>query len=214
MVAVVEQIKNKDSERRYTLEEYFKLEEKAEQKSEFHNGKLIPMAGGTFNHNTLSATICALLFMHFFDSEEEISIHNSDQKVYIEKYNKSVYTDTCAVVGKIEAYQGGNQAIQNPTLIVEVASKSTEGYDRGGKFRMYKSLPSFQEYVIVNQYMPVVEVFYKIKENKWEVTSYIGLEETVKFTTLDVELKMSDLYKKTTDLKDPQTVIDFLEEEE
>ena len=59
---------------------------------------------------------------------------------------------------------------------------------------MYQSLPTFQEYVIVTQDMPIVEVFYKIEENKWQMTSYIGLDKVVKFETIGAALKMSDIY--------------------
>ncbi len=202
-----------DTVKLYTLEEYFLLEETAPYKNEFNNGKIVPMAGGTYNHNTISGTIYALLFMLFFDSEQQIGIYNSDQKVYIKDYSRGTYTDTFAVVGKEEMYKGGNQAIVNPTLIVEVSSDSTEKFDRTAKFRMYQSLPSFQEYVIVSQTMPIVEVFHKIDDNKWQMTSYVGLDKTVRFETLHVELKMSDIYKKAKNLQDPQSAIDFPEGE-
>ena len=204
----------REIEKKYTLEEYFKREEKATRKSEFHNGKIIPMAGGTYNHSVLSGAFHAILFMMFLNSEEEAYILNSDYNIYVPKFDKAVYTDTFAVVGKKEFQQNSNRAVVNPTLIVEVASKSTERYDRSGKFRMYQSLPSFQEYVIANQDAPIVEVFYKISENEWKVTHYVGLDKTVKLISLNVELKMADLYRKVEDLQDPQTAIDFPEEEE
>jgi Uma2 family endonuclease len=154
-----------------------------------------------------------LLFTLFFFSDKKIKAHNSDQKVYITAFNKIAYTDTFVTVGEPILYQDGNQAITNPILIVEVASKSTEHKDRTTKFRMYQSLPTFQEYVIVNQDMPIVEVFYKLEDNKWQMTSYVGLDKVVKFETIDAELKMSDIYKETINLQDPQIFIDFLEEE-
>lgn len=198
----------------YTLEEYFQLEEQSDRKNEFVKGKIVPMAGGTYNHNSISGTIHGLLFMLFFFSEKNIKAHNSDQKIYITTFDKITYTDTFVTVGEPIFHQGGNQAITNPTLIVEVASKYTERKDRTTKFRMYQTLPTFKEYVIVNQDMPIVEVFYKIEENKWQMTSYVGLDKVVKFETIDAELKMSDIYKETINLENPQTFIDFLDEEE
>ena len=221
--------KKRDVEKRYTLEEYFELEERAAYKSEFRNGrivpipdsfidnnndeKIIPMAGGTINHGMIGSTIHALLFMLFFNSDDEIDVFSSDQKIYLEEYHKNVYSDTCVVKGKTATYNNGNQAILNPTLIVEVASKSTEKYDRTGKFRMYQSLPSFTEYVLVSQEAPIIEVLYKMAENKWQLTSYVGLDKVVILESLGVELKMSDIYKKAEDLKDPQFAIDFPEDE-
>lgn len=210
--AVIQKNKGKEVKSLYTLGEYFKLEEKAAYKSEFVNGKIIPMAEGTINHGKISGAIYALLFMLFFDKEDELAVFSNDQKVYIPNYNRTVYTDTCVVLGKTETQNNGNQTILNPTLVVEVASKSTEQYDRTGKFRLYQSLPSFKEYVLVNQEAPIVEVLYKIAENKWQLTSYIGLDKVIELESLGVKLKMADIYKKAKDLKDPQSAFDFPEE--
>lgn len=199
--------------KRYTLEEYFEFEEKSISKNLFINGKIIPTTDQSIEHNILSGTVYAFLFMLFFNTKKNITVYNSSQKIFINSYKSIIYTDTCIVIGKTETYQNGNQAITNPTLIVEVASESTEKHDRSVKFRMYQSLPSFKEYVLVSQTMPIVEVFYKIEENKWQMTTYIGLDKIVKLETLDVELKMSDIYKKITDLKDPQMDIEFPDEE-
>lgn len=213
MIEVVEKKEIQKNIKRYTIEEYFKLEEKSLHKNEFTNGKITAMAEGTLNHGNISGTIYFLLMTLFFNSEEEVEVFSNDQKVYIPDFNKFTYTDTFVIKGNTETYKGGKQAILNPTLIVEVSSKSTERYDRSTKFRMYQSLPSFKEYVIVNQDMPIVEVFYKINEKKWQVTSYIGFDEVVKLETIDAELKMSDIYKKAEDLKDPQLDIEFMEKE-
>lgn len=213
MVEVIRKKEVKSVAKRYSIEEYFKLEEKSLHKNEFINGKIRQMAGGTLNHGRLGSAIHFLLMALFFNSDEKIEVFSNDQKVYITDFNKFTYTDTFVVKGATETYKGGNQAVLNPTLIVEVASKSTERYDRSTKFRMYKSLPSFKEYMIVNQDMPIVEVFHKIDEKQWRVTSYIGLEEVVELETLGVQLKMSDIYKKAEDLKDPQLDIEFMGQE-
>lgn len=213
MVAeVIIQKEPKRVTKRYTLEEYFELEKKSPSKNIFVNGKIIPMAGGTIEHGLISGYIYGLLLMLLFDNDE-VTLFSNDQKVYISDYHQGTFTDTFVVVGDVETYKGSNQAVTNPTLIFEVASESTEKFDRTGKFRMYQSLPSFKEYVIVSQTMPIVEVYYKIEDNKWQMTSYIGLDKVVKFDTLNVELKMADIYKKITNLKDPQTYIEFLVED-
>jgi Uma2 family endonuclease len=205
---VIIQKEPKSLTKRYTLEQYFELEGKLPSKNVFVNGKIIPMAGRTTEHGLISGYIYGLLLMLHFDNDN-ITLFSNDQKVYISDYRQGTFTDIFVVVGDVETYEGGNQAVINPTLIFEVASESTEKFDRTGKFRMYQSLPSFKEYVIVSQTMPIVEVYYKIEENKWQMTSYIGLDKVVKFDTLDIALKMSDIYKKITNLKDPQTYIEF-----
>ena len=197
----------------YTIKQYFELEEKAAFKSEFINGKIIRMTGGTFNHMALSGMLYFLLLGRFINSDKETTVVTSDFKIHIPNHNKMLYADGSVAIGEMEMYEKGNQAYENPTLIIEVLSKSTEKYDRSGKFRMYQTLPSFKEYLLINQDAPVVEVFLKIENNKWQMTSYVGLDKIVELDTLDIELKMSDIYKTAKNLKDPQFAIDFPEDE-
>jgi len=88
-------------------------------------------------------------------------------------------------------------AITNPILIVEVLSKKTEAYDRGEKFKKYQSLPSFFEYVLIAQYEPLVEVFYrKAKSNIWEINYYEDLETTFHLQSLNIHIEMKALYER------------------
>ena len=119
-----------DSNRIYTLEEYFELEEKAPFKSEFVNGKVVTMAGGTIAHSRIGGNIFGLLFMLFYQLDNTFEVFNSDQKIYISAYNRSVYPDTCVVIGEPEMHNDSNKAIVNPTLVFEVTSKSTGEYDK------------------------------------------------------------------------------------
>jgi Uma2 family endonuclease len=191
----------------YSLEEYFELEEKAAYKSEFHNGKIVKMAGGSFEHNTIKLTISALLFMLSI-KRNDLIVFDSDQKIYFPKYNHSVFADVGVIRGKKEMYKGGNQAVLNPCLIIEVLLDSTERCDKGGKFHKYKSLPSFEEYVLINQYAPIIDILTRT-EDGWLMKTYIGLEEAIYFKSIDVTLKMADIYLKVEHLKDPQAVLEF-----
>lgn len=194
------------SEKRFTLDEYFKYEEQAVYKSEFHNGKIIPMAGGTIAHARIITNILKIFGLLEDDSFE---VYSSELKIYIPAYNHSVYSDGLIIVGAPEMYEGGNQAILNPTLIVEVLSDSTEKYDRGEKFRKYQTLPSFQEYMLIDQKMAAVDVLQKEGERNWRMRTSIGLDDEVHLKTIDATLKMSDIYRKVKDLLDPQTVLSF-----
>lgn len=198
--------------RLYSLEEYYELEEKANCRSEFVNGKIIPMPGGTHNHNRINATLIGLFYIALSDRDDDYELFSGDQTIYIPKYNRVLYPDVCVSLEKAETHDNHRLGIINPTLIVEVASKSTEGYDRSGKFHLYQSLPSFKEYVLIHQDTPIAEVLLKIEENKWQMTTYTGLDKTVELETLGFSLKMSDIYKKVENLQDPQTVFDFPEE--
>jgi len=204
-VTVLEKVKEKT----FTLEEYFKREEKATYKNEFQNGKIIPMAGGTISHSDISCNIYHNLRLTLKQEEKKIRIFGSDQKIFIPAFNHIVYSDTFVVKGKLETYKGGNQAILNPTLVVEVSSDSTAGYDRRGKFRKYQSLASFQEYLLVDQETPMVDVLFRLKNGDWRMKSYVGLDAVIHLQSIDCELKMAAIYENIPDLKDPQTVLEF-----
>ena len=193
-------------EKLYTVEEYFKLEEMASCKNEFRNGKIVAMSGGSLNHSRIVLNI-AIIVSQLID-ENTFEVFGSDHQIQIPAYNHFVYSDTFVIKGEPQLYKGGNQGILNPILVFEVLSPSTARYDRYTKFQKYKTLPSFEEYVLVEQEVPIVEV-YKKNGDVWESTTYIGLDKTVKLTSINTELKMSDIYKKVNDLLNPQTMLEL-----
>ncbi len=194
----------------YTLDEYIVREARAAYKSEFRNGKIVTMAGGSYEHGVIHLAISSLLFLISMQ-RKDLQVFNNDQKIYLPKYNHVVFADTSALIGEREMYK--NQALMNPMIIFEVLSDSTERYDKGGKFYKYQSLSSFQEYVLVNQYTPVIDVLTKT-EDGWLMKTYIGLDKEVYFKSIDVTLKMADIYSKVENLKDPQTVFQFNPDDE
>ena len=74
-------------------------------------------------------------------------------------------------------------------------SKSTQGYDRGDKFNFYRTIETFQDYVLVDQYSPQVEHFVKQSENQWLLTMYRGLEDSFTLTSVGLEIALADLYE-------------------
>lgn len=209
-------IKNKDmavnvltkvKEKVFTIEEYYDLEKKSNRKNEFHNGKIKSMPNTTINHNRISGNIFGQLYILSLQ-KNMFTVFNPEQKVYIEAYNQMVYPDGCVVLGEIEKFD--KYAIKNPVVIFEVASPSTKDYDRNGKFQKYKSLPSFQEYVLINQDTPSVEVFFKT-ELGWVYVFWLGLEETVVLKSLECEIKMSEIYRNVENLEAPQGQIELEE---
>jgi Uma2 family endonuclease len=195
-------------EQLYTVDEYFDLEERGNHKNEFRNGKIIAMAGGTYAHNKISLNIAIALAM-ILDSDY-FDIISNDQAIFIPEHHHFVYSDTAVLKGEPQFYEKNKRAVLNPTLVFEVTSKSTEKYDRFAKFNKYKSIDSFEEYVLVDQEMPLVEVFYKKENKEWVRQSYIGLDENIALTSVNCELKMADLYKKIKDLLDPQMMIEII----
>ena len=109
-------------EKTYTIEEYFALEDRSEEKLEYHNGKIITLSGGTTDHSKIAVKIITALSILLDDQPFEV--YNSDIKIQIPAYNKFVYSDVAVVSGSPEYYQGRRDTITNPLLVVEILSPS------------------------------------------------------------------------------------------
>ncbi len=193
-----------EKEKLYSFEEYLAFEEKSEVKHEFHNGKLIPEKGGTFNHNIISANIIGLLFNFFLKNQGSCSTLTSDQKVYVPATNRGVYPDATVICEAPEFYLGKTSVITNPQVIVEVLSEETAEYDRTTKFENYCSIPSFREYVLVAQDRPFVEAFFlhDPETSLWKISRASGLDASITLLSMDCTLNLKDIYRMAKDLKE------------
>ena len=177
----------------YTVEEYFTLDQRSEEKLEYYNGKIIPMSGGTTTHSKISLRIGAVLLLLLDDQPYEV--YSSDVKIQLPQYNRFVYADASVVSGKPEHYEGRRDTIVNPLLVVEVLSPSTEKHDRNSKFTMYRTLPSLQEYVLIEQGRPFVTTFFRNDAGHWEDTDVSTLDQSVRLRSVDSEVPLAQLYK-------------------
>ena len=178
----------------YTPEEYFLLEETAEYKHEYRNGEIIPMTGGTTNHNEIASNFCAYLKLALKGKNYRVFI--GDVRLWIPDYNLYTYPELMIIEGQPSYYQNRNDTVTNPSIIVEVLSKSTANYDRGEKFKIYRSIPDFKEYILIDQYQLYIEQYAKTSEKKWEVKYYESEESILKLTSLDFQIAFSDLYER------------------
>jgi Uma2 family endonuclease len=180
--------------RPYTPEEYLALEEEAEYKHEYRDGEIIPMTGGTTNHNKLAGNFYRQ-FPLTIDSQD-YDIYIGDVRLWIPDYRLYTYPDVLIVKGE-PIYEGmGMTTITNPWLILEVLSNSTKGYDRGDKFKFYRSIPSFQEYLLIDQYSFYAEQFSKNAEKKWVLTEYDGEAAILTLASINFQIAFRDLYRK------------------
>lgn len=184
-----------------SIKDYLKFEETAEVRHEFHNGEIFAMAGGTRNHGALGTNI--LTELNLLGRKTGCVTYNGDVKVRIEVSNRFVYPEASVVCGEVKTSVHDSESITNPILIAEVLSDSTEAYDRGEKFRLYQKLPSFKEYLLIDQKRAIVSIFFRKDENIWEMREIIGLDQTIHLQSLEADIQMADLYRNTTDLKGP-----------
>ncbi len=186
--------------RLYTLAEYLRKEEKSLRKHEYHNGKIVVMPYTRLPHNIIGSNVLVALTMALEKIGKDYIVVGSDQLVYLPELNVGLYPDALVVCEKPEFYDDGQLLLTNPVLVVEVLSKSTRNYDLKGKFDLYKTLPSFREYVLVEQNKISVETRFRVEPNLWREHRETEIEATLKLESLGISLPMKDIYKKVQDL--------------
>jgi len=178
-------------EKKYTPEEYLALEEKAEYRSEYFDGCIFKMAGGTEAHIQISFNVTKL----FADKlRGKCRAYQSEMKVWIDEVGTFFYPDVTVVCGERKFHKGKRDIVENPILLVEVLSRGTEEYDKNDKFFTYQNIKSFQEYVLISQNKPVVQQFIRQEDGNWKIKATIGLNSEVYFESVGVELSLEDIY--------------------
>ncbi|MDJ0580246.1 Uma2 family endonuclease [Crocosphaera sp.] len=178
----------------YTPEEYLQLEEKSTEKHEYRNGEIVLMTGGTTNHNRLVLEFCT--YLNFALREQNAEVFAGDVRLWIPDYREYTYPDIMVVQGQPVYQSPGTTTITNPTIIVEVLSKSTQARDRGDKFRFYRSVPEFKEYILIDQYTVLVEHFVKTSDHQWMLTEYEAKEANLSLNSVNFEISLEELYKR------------------
>ena len=182
---------------RYTLEEYFELERKSEERFEFWNGEVFCMSGVSPEHDQIESNLNFHLRAKL--SGRSCRVFLANMRVKVPSAPPYRYADVSALCGEAKFEEiGGIRSVINPALIVEVLSPSTEAYDRGEKFTHYQSIPSFREYLLVAQHRPLITHFTKQEDGSWIYKEYNDLADIVKLTSLICELNMSEVYENVS----------------
>jgi Uma2 family endonuclease len=180
-------------ERIYTPEEYLELEIASETRSEYRNGEIIPMTGGTPNHNDLASNLLVSIKTALKGKPYRVFI--ADQRLWIPAANLHTYPDIMVVPKPIELQTGRKDTVTNPCFIAEVLSKSTQNYDRSEKFVAYRTIPSFGEYLLISQYSVRVEHHVKTAPDRWLLSEYTDPNTILTLSSFDLQLSIADLYE-------------------
>lgn len=178
-----------------TLDEYRKISETAEERLEYRNGEIFIMSGGSYLHSRITVNIIGFLGIALRDTD--LHIYNGDLRIWIPEFKCGTYADALVINSEPEFNGDRTDEILNPLLIVEVLSPSTEGYDRGEKFRKYRSIPSLAEYLLISQSEPYIEHYFKPENNDvWQFQICDRVDQTMKLHSLNVEIPVSEIYRR------------------
>lgn len=177
-----------------TPNEYLEMERAALQKSEYYAGEVFLMAGATPNHNRITRNV--LTELNGALRGQSCEVFGSDQRLHIKKNGLYTYPDVMAVCGRIENDTRDKDSLTNPVLIAEVLSPSTANYDRGGKFELYRDIPSFGEYVLIHQDKVHIEHHLRDEQRRWLLTEYKELEAELLFASLGISIPLARIYER------------------
>ena len=180
--------------KRYTPQEYYALEREAEYKSDYYQGEIFAMAGGSASHSLITANVGREVGNRL--KGKPCKVYESNLRLKITATGLRCYPDVSVYCGKLQfdPEDSASETATNPTLLVEVLSKSTEGYDRGLKAENYRQIESLRVYVLVSQVKAHVEIFERQGNGPWLLRDANGLDAVLKLPAIDIDLPLAEVY--------------------
>jgi Uma2 family endonuclease len=177
---------------RLTPEQYLEIDRKAEFKSEYYNGEMFAMSGGSRVHDWIAGQLGGLVWQHLRKSR--CQFFNSNMRVHTPA-GLFTYPDLSVACGEPRFHDKEVDTLLNPVLLVEILSPSTEGYDRGRKSEMYRAIPTLRELVFIAQDRLHVELLRRIDAGPWILAEADGLQGSIELTSIGLTLRLAELYE-------------------
>jgi Uma2 family endonuclease len=181
--------------KKLTIEEYLEFENASHEKHEYYKGEIFAMSGPKVPHNIISVNILGILKQKL--KGKSCRPFNSDQRIHIPENTLFTYPDISIVCGEIITRDNDDWNILNPSIIFEVLSKSTQSYDRGDKFNLYRSILTLKEYILVDSEKIKIEAFRINAGGHWELEEYKNLPETLLVKTVQLSIPLMEIYEGT-----------------
>ena len=179
---------------RWTEAEYLAFERASQEKHEFIDGEIVSMSRASENHNLIATSTLSSLFTQI--RKGPCKIYPSDMRVRVGKSRQYTYPDISIVCGKPLFAGDQKDTLLNPIVVVEVLSSSTEAYDRGDKFILYRTLASLQEYILISQSRIHIERYIRQPDNQWLLSEIKELDGSIHLNSVGCTLLASDVYEQ------------------
>ena len=179
---------------RFTPQEYYDLERAADYKSDYYNGEIFAMAGGTKRHSRICANVSREVGIRLKGTP--CAEYESNLRLKVKATGLRTYPDVSVYCGTMERdiEDRDGETYTNPTVLFEVLSKTTEAYDRGFKAENYRQIKTLQAYVLLEQKTAHVEIYERQSDNSWRLSEVRGLEAVLSLPSIGVQAPLSDVY--------------------
>ena len=185
---------SKQQKARFTVAEYLSMDRDASEKHEFAFGEIYAMGGASARHVEIVGNIVRELGNQL--RQRPCRVYSTDLRLCVDADHRYTYPDVVVVCGQPQFLDDQLDTLLNPDLIVEVLSESTRNYDRGDKFQQYRGIPSFREYLLVDQAKAHVERYSKQQDGTWSLWETDSLDHVVLLESIAVRLPVSEIYLK------------------
>ena len=179
---------------RMSPEEFLEFERAADEKHEYRDGLIVAMSGARRNHNLIALNVGSGL--HGALKNKDCETYMSEMRVFVPSVRLYTYPDIVVVCGEPKFVDDEFDTLTNPLLLIEILSESTENYDRGQKFKFYRSIESLREYVLISQKSPAIEKYVKHGDGFWMLSEASGLDSRITLEAIDCHLSLADVYDK------------------
>jgi Uma2 family endonuclease len=179
----------------YTIEEYLEMERASDVKHEYYQGEIFAMPGAGQRHNIIFRNVFLRAGTQLLN--KPCQPYGSDMRMHIPENTLFTYPDISIYCGDPTIIDEEEDTLIQPTIIIEILSKSTRDYDQGKKFNLYCDIPTLKEYVLIDTEKIGVKVFRINEQKQWMLQEYKTVEETVQLPTVDVSLLIKDIYRGT-----------------
>ncbi|MDJ0594416.1 MAG: Uma2 family endonuclease [Pleurocapsa sp. MO_226.B13] len=179
----------------HTFQEYLSLEERAEYKSEYRDGLIVSMSRDTTVHNEILGNLAVNLKFNL--RKQNYRVYMAGVRLWIPRYRFCGYPDLMLIEGEPIYTDKSRTTVTNPVMIAEVLSPSTQNYDQGDKFTYYRSIEGIKEYILIKEQQCQVMQYTKTEAGKWLLTEYENPEAHVQLASVDLEVRLSEIYQKS-----------------
>ncbi len=178
---------------KFTIEEYLTMEEEATGKHEYYRGEIFAMSGVLMKHNKIFSRLFGALLSRL--KGKPCQPYGSDTRVHIPSNTLFAYPDITVICGEEETLDDDDFNVLNPTVLIEILSKSTRSYDRGDKFKLYRDIPTLKEYVLVDSEKVGAEVFRLNETGHWELEEYKLDTDQLLIKAIHIEIGLDEIYE-------------------
>jgi Uma2 family endonuclease len=180
---------------KFSIQEYLEMEKAAANKHEYYKGEIFAMAGVGPRHNVIFSNLFGDIAFRLKDNP--CRPYGSDMRIHIPENTLFTYPDISIICGDIIPSPDDEDTATQPSVLIEILSPSTRDYDRGGKFKLYRDIPTLKEYILVDSEAISIEVFRLDPHDHWVLEEYKDPGETLTIQTVGLSIPLQDIYKRT-----------------